>query len=156
MTVGGGCGCGVSFFPHSLAMSFFSSLMVESFLDFVDAWLLIPLSTELSRLLRNLSKWLASVVVCLDHGNDLAMSANVSRRYSLFPRSLFADEPPPLHSRRMSVNLVKLDRRRVWFAVEVSCGSLGGDIDVICVAESRLPVPKQHQNIFLYIFIYFS
>lgn len=115
-------------------------MIVESFLDFVDDWLLIPLSTELSLLLRSLSRWLASVVVCLDHGKDFAISPNVSRRYSLFPRSPFPP-PPPLHSRKISVNCAKLDRRRRWL-VAGSCGSFGGDIEVICVAESRLPVPE--------------
>lgn len=136
----GGC-WGVSFLLQSLAKSFLSSVIVDSFLDFVDAWFLIPPSTELSRLFRNLSRRLASVVVCLDHGDDFMMSARVSRRCSLFPRSLFPEPPPPLHSRRMSVNWAKLDRRRRWFGVVDSCNSFGGDIDVIWVAESRLPVP---------------
>ena len=115
MTLGAGSDCGVeSLLLHNLAMSFFRSLIAESLRDFVDAWLLIPLSTELSRRLRSLSRWLGSVVVCLDQGKDFAMSASVSRRQSLFARVLFA-EAPPLHSLRMSVSWAKLDRRRRVF-----------------------------------------
>lgn len=113
MTVGGGCGCGTSFLLHSLTRSFLKSLMAESRLDLVDTWLLLmPLSTELSRLFRTLARWLASVVVCRDHGSDLAMSAKVSLRQSLLPRPLFPEAPPPLHSRKMSVSWARLDRRR--------------------------------------------
>lgn len=101
--MGGGCGC-ESFLLNSLAMSFLKSLMAESRLDLLDTWLRMPLSTELSRLLRRLTRWLASVVVCRDHGSDLAMSARVSLRQSLLPRLLFVEIPPPPHSRRMSVN----------------------------------------------------
>lgn len=123
-------------------MSFLKSLMAESRLDLVDTWLRIPLSTELSRLFRRLARWLASVVVCRDHGSDLAMSAKVSLRQSLLPRPLFPEVPPP-HSRRMSVSCARLDRRRRWFVGEESWVSFGGEIDVICAAESRLPVPSR-------------
>lgn len=105
MTVGGGCGCSsTSFLLQSLAMSFLRSLMAESRLDLLDTWLRMPLSTELSRLFRKLTRWLASVVVCRDHGSDLAMSAKVSLRHSLLPRLLFVEIPPPPHSRRISVS----------------------------------------------------
>lgn len=143
MTVGGGCGWrSTSFLLQSLAMSFLRSLMAESRLDLLDTWLRMPLSTELSRLLRRLTRWLASVVVCRDHGNDLAMSAKVSLRQSLLLRLLFVEIPPPPHSRRMSVSWARLDRRRRWFVGEQSWVSFGGEIDVICAAESRLPVPE--------------
>lgn len=143
ITVGGGCGCSsTSFLLQSLAMSFLRSLMAESRLDLLDTWLRMPLSTELSRLFRRLTRWLASVVVCRDHGNDLAMSARVSLRQSLLLRLLFVEIPPPPHSRRMSVSWARLDRRRRWFVGEQSWVSFGGEIDVICAAESRLPVPK--------------
>lgn len=141
--MGGGCGCGgTSFLLQSLARSFLKSLMAESRLDLVDTWLRMPLSTELSRLFRRLARWLASVVVCRDHGSDLAMSAKVSLRQSLLLRPLFPEAPPPPHSRRMSVNCARLDRRRRWFVGEESWVSFGGEIDVICAAESRLPVPE--------------
>lgn len=140
ITVGGGCGCSnTSFLLQSLAISFLRSLMAESRLDLLDT-LRIPLSTELSRLFRRLTRWLASVVVCRDHGSDLAMSAKVSLRQSLLLR--FVEIPPPPHSRRMSVSWARLDRRRRWFVGEQSWVSFGGEIDVICAAESRLPVPK--------------
>lgn len=139
MTVGGGCG---SFLLQSLAMSFLRSLMAESRLDLLDTWLRIPLSTELSRLFRRLAWWLASEVVCRGHGSDLAMSAKVSLRQSLLLRLLFVEIPPPPHSRRMSVSWARLDRRRRWFVGEQSWVSFGGEIDVICAAESRLPVPR--------------
>jgi hypothetical protein len=146
MTVGGGCGCGVaSFLLQSLAISFLNSLMAESRLDLLDTWLRMPLSTELSRLFRlaRLARWLPSVVVCRDHGSDLAMSARVSLRQSLLLRPLFPDAPPPPHSRRMSVSCARLDRRRRWFVGDEFWVSFGGEIDVICAAESRLPVPEQ-------------
>lgn len=49
MTVGGGCGCG-SFLLKNRAMSFLKSLKscLKSRRCFVDAWLLMPLSIELS------------------------------------------------------------------------------------------------------------
>ena len=146
MTVGGGCDCGASRFVQSLTKSFLKSLIAESRLDFPDIWLLMPLSTELSLRFRRLAMCGVSVVVCLDHGNDLAISARVSRRQSFPALPDFAVEPPPPHSLTMSVNWARLDLRRRWFGGDDSCVSFGGDIESICAAESLLPVPKKRTN----------
>lgn len=88
------------------------------------------------------------------HGKLLARSASVSLRHRgsfeeavLEAAALDEWEPPPPHSRSMSVNCARDDRRRLVAVVvpggEVSCVSVGGDMDVIWAAESRRPAPRR-------------
>lgn len=79
-----------------------------------------------------------SAVVWRPHGKLRAKSAKVSLRWSCFC-CFFA----PPHSRRMSVSWANEERlRRPPAGGELSCVSVGGEMEHIWVAESRRP-PKR-------------
>lgn len=102
----------------------------------LDRMLLMPESALDSLRLRCCvaCDWLCELLsVFLPHGRLLAKSASVSRRFS---GAFWRFEPPPLHSRRISVSWAnELRRRRCDGGGDV----LGGEAADIWAAESRRP-----------------